>query len=273
MDETSERKRKRDEESDPSAPPSKQFGKKVWIETPKLVAIFKEIEEFAGKIELEKNEGATEDELTAFENETKMEIPKELRDLLKYSNGLRISYCLPLKKEEGEEKKGEGEEKRGEGEEKKGEGEEKKGEGEEKKGEGEGGKDEEEGEEEEKEEEEGDDSLWVPSVGEMSEHWSYNTAYPTIFSRKKALPFGMIDYDMCWNILNLADGWVWQVDGETNYMFGGCEGNRKLFKLEEKLEGMCASLKANRKQKPSVEGACDERWPNQVWNLLCRQWG
>mmetsp|Transcript_26289 Transcript_26289/g.36596 ORF Transcript_26289/g.36596 Transcript_26289/m.36596 type:complete len:246 (-) Transcript_26289:95-832(-) len=245
MDETSERKRKRDEESDPSAPPSKQFGKKVWIETPKLVAIFKEIEEFAGKIELEKNEGATEDELTAFENETKMEIPKELRDLLKYSNGLRISYCLPLKKEEGEEKKGEGE----------------------------GGKDEEEGEEEEKEEEEGDDSLWVPSVGEMSEHWSYNTAYPTIFSRKKALPFGMIDYDMCWNILNLADGWVWQVDGETNYMFGGCEGNRKLFKLEEKLEGMCASLKANRKQKPSVEGACDERWPNQVWNLLCRQWG
>ena len=131
MDETSERKRKRDEESDPSAPPSKQFGKKVWIETPKLVAIFKEIEEFAGKIELEKNEGATEDELTAFENETKMEIPKELRDLLKYSNGLRISYCLPLKKEEGEEKKGEGEEKRGEGEEKKGEGE-----GEEKKGEG-----------------------------------------------------------------------------------------------------------------------------------------
>ena len=79
---------------------------------------------------------------------------------------------------------------------------------------------------------------------------------------------------MCWNILNLADGWVWQVDGETNYSLEGCEGNRKLFKLEEELERLCASLKANQTQEPTpAEGACDEEWADGVWNLLLQRWG
>eukprot|EP00656_Telonema_subtile_P024202 TRINITY_DN2615_c0_g1_i5.p1 TRINITY_DN2615_c0_g1~~TRINITY_DN2615_c0_g1_i5.p1 ORF type:complete len:196 (-),score=33.16 TRINITY_DN2615_c0_g1_i5:4-591(-) len=55
--------------------------------------------------------------------------------------------------------------------------------------------------------------MWVPSTEEMVEHWGYNEAYPPVYTRHKALPWGMIDYDFCWRVLD-REGRVWLVGGE-----------------------------------------------------------
>eukprot|EP00656_Telonema_subtile_P024200 TRINITY_DN2615_c0_g1_i1.p1 TRINITY_DN2615_c0_g1~~TRINITY_DN2615_c0_g1_i1.p1 ORF type:complete len:192 (+),score=46.18 TRINITY_DN2615_c0_g1_i1:153-728(+) len=109
--------------------------------------------------------------------------------------------------------------------------------------------------------------MWVPSTEEMVEHWGYNEAYPPVYTRHKALPWGMIDYDFCWRVLD-REGRVWLVDGE-------CEQVEDSGTLEGMLECLVKQLE-DKVPSPSVEAA-DKKGGrglgHQVWRSCQRTWG
>jgi hypothetical protein len=119
--------------------------------------------------------------------------------------------------------------------------------------------------------------MWVPSAAEMAEHWGYNDAYPPVYAKLCAFPWGMIDYDFCWRVIEVVDGEsvVWTVDGE-------CDSIVRDGTLAQQLDRLIAGLEAG-DEKPSCharrgggsdEGSGDdEGFGHDVWEALNERWG
>jgi hypothetical protein len=72
-------------------------------------------------------------------------------------------------------------------------------------------------------------------VSDIVEQFGYNGYLPIIYRDCKWIPYHMLDYDFCWNVIDVPSGRVLQVDSECNtlsdlgYTFEGHMHNFKTF--------------------------------------------